>query len=156
MSELRINGKLLRLEGVDADTPLLYVLRNDAGLNGVRFGCGAGQCGACTVLLDGRAVFSCLTTVGAADGAEITTVEGLGSVQQPHPVQAAFIAEQAAQCGYCTPGMIMAATGLLARNPSPDEAQIRSAMAGQLCRCGSYDRILNAVQRAAAAMKAGS
>ncbi len=156
MSELRINGKLLRLEGVDADTPLLYVLRNDAGLNGVRFGCGAGQCGACTVLLDGREVRSCLTTVGAAGSAEITTVEGLGTLQQPHPVQAAFIAEQAAQCGYCTPGMIMAATGLLARNPSPDEEQIRTAMAGQLCRCGSYDRILSAVQRAAAAMKAGS
>ena len=153
MTELRVNGKLLRLEDVAPDTPLLYVLRNDAGLNGVRYGCGAGQCGACAVLLDGREALSCLTTVAAAGNAEITTIEGLGSMPDPHPVQAAFIAEQAAQCGYCTPGMLIAAASLLARNAEPGEAEIRTAMTGHLCRCGSYDRIVRAVQRAAATMK---
>ncbi len=152
MAELHINGKPLRADDVAPDTPLLYVLRNDAGLDGVRFGCGAGQCGACAVLLDGREVLSCLTTVAAAADASITTIEGLGTPQAPHPVQAAFLAEQAAQCGYCTPGMIIAATSLLAANAAPSEAEIRSAMARHLCRCGSYDRIVRAVQRAAAMM----
>jgi nicotinate dehydrogenase subunit A len=153
MADLRINGKTLQIEGVAPDTPLLYVLRNDAGLNGVRYGCGAAQCGACTVLLDGRAVLSCVTPLSAVGNAAITTVEGLGSPERPHPVQAAFIAEQAAQCGYCTTGMIVAATSLLNRNSSPSEAQIRAAMSNNLCRCGTHDRILRAVQRAAAAMR---
>ena len=154
MTTLRVNGSTVRLDNVDPDTPLLYVLRNEAGLNGVRYGCGAGQCGACVVLLDGRAVPSCLTTVAAAGNAEIVTVEGLGTPQQPHPVQAAFIAEQAAQCGYCTTGMIIAATSLLDQNPAPTDDQIRAAMARQLCRCGSYDRIIRAVRRAATTRQA--
>lgn len=154
MTVIRVNGKALRLDGVAPETPLLYVLRNDAGLDGVRYGCGAGQCGACTVLLDGRAVPSCLTTLAAAGDAEITTLEGLGTPQRPHPVQAAFIAEQAAQCGYCTPGMIVAAASLLNQNAAPADEEIRSAMTRHLCRCGSYDRIIRAVRRAAAAMKA--
>lgn len=154
MTVISVNGKALRLEGVSPETPLLYVLRNDAGINGVRYGCGAGQCGACTVLLDGRAVPSCLTTVAAAGDAQITTVEGLGTAQRPHPVQAAFIAEQAAQCGYCTSGMIVAAAALLNANPAPDDGEIRAAMTRHLCRCGSYDRIIRAVRRAAADMKA--
>src|SRR5690606_37167534 len=146
MTVISVNGKALRLEGVSPETPLLYVLRNDAGINGVRYGCGAGQCGACTVLLDGRAVPSCLTTVAAAGDAQITTVEGLGTAQRPHPVQAAFIAEQAAQCGYCTSGMIVAAAALLNANPAPDDGEIRAAMTRHLCRCGSYDRIIRAVR----------
>lgn len=154
MTTLRVNGSTVRLDNVDPDTPLLYVLRNEAGINGVRYGCGAGQCGACVVLLDGRAVPSCLTTVAAAGNAEIVTVEGLGTPQQPHPVQAAFIAEQAAQCGYCTTGMIIAATSLLDQNPAPTDDQIRAAMARQLCRCGSYDRIIRAVRRAATTRQA--
>lgn len=156
MTTLRLNGKALHLEGVAPDTPLLYVLRNDAGLSSMRYGCGAGQCGACTVLLDGRVVPSCLTTVAAAGSAEITTLEGLGTPQRPHPVQAAFIAEQAAQCGYCTAGMIVAAAGLLQQNAAPGDDEIRAAMTRQLCRCGTYDRILRAVRRAAAAMKASA
>lgn len=154
MTTLRVNGRTVRLDNVDPDTPLLYVLRNEAGINGVRYGCGAGQCGACVVLLDGRAVPSCLTTVAAAGNAEVVTVEGLGTPQQPHPVQAAFIAEQAAQCGYCTTGMIIAATSLLDQNPAPTDDQIRAAMARQLCRCGSYDRIIRAVRRAATTRQA--
>lgn len=154
MTTLRVNGSTVRLDNVDPDTPLLYALRNEAGINGVRYGCGAGQCGACVVLLDGRAVPSCLTTVAAAGNAEIVTVEGLGTPQQPHPVQAAFIAEQAAQCGYCTTGMIIAATSLLDQNPAPTDDQIRAAMARQLCRCGSYDRIIRAVRRAATTRQA--
>lgn len=153
MTVIRINGKALRLDGVAPETPLLYVLRNDAGLDGVRYGCGAGQCGACTVLLDGRAVPSCLTTVAAAGDAEITTLEGLGTPQHPHPVQAAFIAEQAAQCGYCTAGMVVAAAGLLKQKTEPTDDEIRTAMSRHLCRCGTYDRIIRAVRRAAAAMK---
>lgn len=154
MTTLRVNGSTVRLDNVAPDTPLLYALRNEAGINGVRYGCGAGQCGACVVLLDGRAVPSCLTTVAAAGNAEIVTVEGLGTPQQPHPVQAAFIAEQAAQCGYCTTGMIIAATSLLDQNPAPTDDQIRAAMARQLCRCGSYDRIIRAVRRAATTRQA--
>lgn len=151
--DLRINGKSLRLEEVEPDTPLLYALRNDAGLNGVRFGCGAAQCGACTVLVDGRATLSCVTPVSVVGKAQITTIEGLGTPERPHPVQAAFIAEQAAQCGYCTAGMVAAAVSLLNANPDPDESQIRAGMARNLCRCGAYDRIIRAVRRAAAAMQ---
>lgn len=153
-TNLRINGKTVRLDEVVPDTPLLYALRNDAGLNGVRFGCGAAQCGACTVLVDGKATLSCITPVSAVTKAEITTIEGLGTPDRPHAVQAAFIAEQAAQCGYCTAGMVTAAVSLLNANPDPDEAQIRAGMARNLCRCGTYDRIIRAVRRAAAALKA--
>jgi nicotinate dehydrogenase subunit A len=152
-ADIRVNGKVLRLPDVAPDTPLLYALRNDAGLNGLRYGCGAAQCGACTVLLDGRAIQSCVTTVAAVGDAEITTLEGLGTAERPHPLQAAFIAEQAAQCGYCTAGMIVSAASLLNSNPQPSEAQIRAALDRNLCRCGTHDRIIRAVQRAAAALR---
>lgn len=134
---------------VDASTPLLYVLRNDLSLNGPRFGCGLAQCGACTVLVNGIPVRSCVTPVSAVATAEVTTLEGLGGRNNPHPVQKAFIAEQAAQCGYCSNGMIMAAASLLAHNPDPSDNEIRQALAGNLCRCGTHTRILKAVRRAA-------
>lgn len=134
---------------VDASTPLLYVLRNDLNLNGPRFGCGLAQCGACTVLVNGLPVRSCVTPVSAVATAEVTTLEGLGERDDPHPVQKAFIAEQAAQCGYCSNGMIMAAASLLAHNPDPSDNEIRQALAGNLCRCGTHTRILKAVRRAA-------
>ncbi len=134
---------------VDASTPLLYVLRNDLNLNGPRFGCGLAQCGACTVLVNGLPVRSCVTPVSAVASAEVTTLEGLGERDDPHPVQKAFIAEQAAQCGYCSNGMIMAAASLLAHNPDPSDNEIRQALAGNLCRCGTHTRILKAVRRAA-------
>ncbi len=134
---------------VDASTPLLYVLRNDLNLNGPRFGCGLAQCGACTVLVNGIPVRSCITPVSAIAAAEVTTLEGLGEREDPHPVQRAFIAEQAAQCGYCSNGMIMAAASLLERNSDPSDSEIRQALAGNLCRCGTHTRILKAVRRAA-------
>jgi len=134
---------------VDASTPLLYVLRNDLNLNGPRFGCGLAQCGACTVLVNGLPVRSCVTPVSAVASAEVSTLEGLGGRDDPHPVQKAFIAEQAAQCGYCSNGMIMAAASLLAHNPDPSDNEIRQALAGNLCRCGTHTRILKAVRRAA-------
>jgi nicotinate dehydrogenase subunit A len=136
---------------VDAapDTPLLYVLRDQLGLTGPKFGCGLGQCGACMVHLDGNAIRSCTTPVSAAARGAITTIEGLGSPEKPHPVQQAFIERQAAQCGYCSNGMIMATASLLARNPRPTSVQIRSALNGNLCRCGTHMRILRAVERAA-------
>ena len=134
---------------VDASTPLLYVLRNDLSLNGPRFGCGLAQCGACTVLVNGLPVRSCVTPVSAVASAEVSTLEGLGGRDDPHPVQKAFIAEQAAQCGYCSNGMIMAAASLLAHNPDPSDNEIRQALAGNLCRCGTHTRILKAVRRAA-------
>ncbi len=134
---------------VDASTPLLYVLRNDLKLNGPRFGCGLAQCGACTVLVNGNPVRSCITPVSAIANAEVTTLEGLGDRDNPHPVQRAFIAEQAAQCGYCSNGMIIAAASLLEHNPSPSDSEIRQALAGNLCRCGAHMRILKAVRRAA-------
>ena len=146
---LRVNGALHRLENVSGDTPLLYALRNDLGLNGVRYGCGAAQCGSCTVLLDGSAVPSCITPLASVGEAEVTTLEGLGTPERPHPVQAAFIEEQAAQCGYCTAGMIVAAAGLLQNNPAPDDDAIRTALNRNLCRCGSHDRIVRAVRNAA-------
>lgn len=132
-------------------TPLLYVLRNDLGLSGPRFGCGLGQCGACSVLIDGNVTRSCLIPAASVQGAAITTLEGLGQPDSPHPVQAAFVAEQAAQCGYCSNGMILAAAALLERNPNPSDAEIRQALDGHLCRCGTHTRILRAVRRAAAA-----
>lgn len=127
------------------------MLRNDLNLNGPRFGCGLGQCGACAVLIDGNVVRSCVTPVASVRNAAITTLEGLGQPDSPHPLQAAFLAEQAAQCGYCSNGMILAAAALLERNPAPTDAEIRQALDGQLCRCGTHTRILRAVRRAAAA-----
>ena len=147
---LDVNGRAAPVSVDDPDTPLLYVLRDDLGLHGPRFGCGLGQCGACTVHVDGQAVRSCITPVSSLKaGAKIVTLEGLGSLDKPHPVQAAFIAEQAAQCGYCINGMIMQSAALLNETPKPDEAAIRQALAQNLCRCGTHLRIVRAVQRAA-------
>lgn len=148
---LRINGKTATVDSWDPDQPLLYVLRNGLGLHGPKFGCGLGQCGACTVLLDGKAVRSCLTPVRQASNRSITTIEGLGTTERPNAIQAAFISEQAAQCGYCTNGMIMAAQALLAQSPHPTLDQVKDALQGNVCRCGTHTRILNAVMRAAKA-----
>jgi nicotinate dehydrogenase subunit A len=139
---------------VDAEpgTPLLYVLRNDLALNGPKFGCGLGECGACTVIMDGVATRSCITPVENAEGRTIVTLEGLGSVEKPHPVQQAFIDAQAAQCGYCTNGMVMTAKAFLDRHPSPSDDEIRHALAYNLCRCGTHVEIVDAVKRAAASM----
>lgn len=150
---LTVNGRLHAVAAAP-DTPLLYVLRNDLGLKGARFGCGLGQCGACTVIVDGRPVQSCDVPVATVQGQQITTIESLGTPEQPHPLQRAFIAEQAGQCGYCLSGIIMAAKALLDRNPDPDEADIRAALSRNLCRCGSHDRILRAISRAAREMRA--
>lgn len=149
--KFRVNGGPVAVESWDPDQPLLYVLRNALALHGAKFGCGLGQCGACTVLLDGKAVRSCLTPVKQVAGRSVTTLEGLGTSEKPDVVQAAFIAEQAAQCGYCTNGMIMAAKALLAQTPHPTPEQIRRSLAGNLCRCGTHTRILNAVNRVAKA-----
>ncbi len=148
MLTLQVNGKAQQTDS-DPSTPLLYVLRNDFELNGAKFGCGLGQCGACTVMVDGRAVFSCLIPIAALAGRQITTVEGLGTVENPGHMQKAFMEEQAAQCGYCVPGMIMGAHALLQQNPQPSDREIRAALDGNLCRCGSHNRIVRAVQRAA-------
>jgi nicotinate dehydrogenase subunit A len=145
---LKVNGVSSSVPA-EPDTPLLYVLRNDLELNGAKFGCGLAQCGACTVLIDGKATRSCVTPISAVATSEITTIEGLGSIANPHPLQTAFIEEQAAQCGYCTNGMIMAAKELLDRNPQPSEADVRAALATNLCRCGTHNRIIRAVLRAA-------
>jgi nicotinate dehydrogenase subunit A len=144
---LKVNGKTSVVEA-DPQTPLLYVLRNDLRLNGPKFGCGLAQCGSCTVLIDGNAIRSCATPVSAARGRTVITLEGLGSTKKLHPVQKAFIDEQAAQCGYCINGMIMTAKALLDKNPRPTDSQIREALAGNLCRCGTHIRILRAVRRA--------
>jgi len=153
MINLKVNG---RSHDVDADpaTPLLYVLRDDLQLNGAKFGCGLGQCGACTVIVDGRAVLSCITPVSLVGSRAVTTVEGLGTADKPSALQRAFIDEQAAQCGYCIAGMIMRAQALLERNPNPSDAEIRHHMAINLCRCGTHMRILRAVRRAAESFKA--
>jgi nicotinate dehydrogenase subunit A len=145
-------NRTTRTVEVEPDTPLLYVLRNDLELNGAKFGCGLAQCGACTVEIDGQAIRSCVTPVGAVKGRKITTIEGLGELEKLHPLQRAFIAEQAAQCGYCINGMIMTASALLARNKQPTEPQIREALADNLCRCGTHNRIVRAIQRAAKEM----
>ena len=145
---LKVNGAQ-RSVPAESDTPLLYVLRNDLGLNGAKFGCGLAQCGACTVLLDGKATRSCITEIGTIGEAEITTIEGLGTVDKPHPLQQAFIDTQAAQCGYCINGMIMTAKELLDQNPHPAAAEVREALAQNLCRCGTHGRIIRAVLRAA-------
>ncbi len=145
---LTVNGAAVSL-AVARTTPLLYVLRNDLRLNGPKFGCGLGECGACAVLVDGRAARSCVVSAGSVEGRAITTLEGLGSSAAPHPVQQAFIDEQAAQCGYCLNGMIMTATALLRRIPQPTETEIRAALRYNLCRCGAHVEIVRAVQRAA-------
>jgi len=152
MLSLIVNGQKHRVD-VDPDTPLLYVLRNDLGLNGPKFGCGRAQCGACTVIMDGTAILSCVMPAGQAAGREIVTLEGLGSVDKPHPIQRAFIAEQAAQCGYCINGMIMTGKALLDRTPDPTEEQIRQALAPVLCRCGTHGGIVRAIRRAARELK---
>ena len=145
---LTVNGKIHSVSA-EPETALLYVLRNDLKLKGARFGCGLGQCGACTVLVDGKPVQSCDFPLSAAVGKAITTIEGLAPDGGRHPLQAAFIAEQAAQCGYCVTGIIMAAKALLDANPRPADAEIRSALKGNLCRCGTHHRILRAIHRAA-------
>ena len=145
---IKVNGATHSVPA-EPDTPLLYVLRNDLGLNAAKFGCGLAQCGACTVLVDGKPVRSCVTPIDTLGQSEITTLEGLGTIERPHPLQAAFIAEQAAQCGYCIAGMIMSAKALLDRNPQPSEADVRQGLAENLCRCGTHNRIVRAVLRAA-------
>ena len=145
---INVNG-LRRSVPAEPDTPLLYVLRNDLALNGAKFGCGLAQCGACTVLVAGHSIRSCITEIGSIGDAEITTIEGLGTIDKPHPLQRAFIEEQAAQCGYCINGMIMAAKDLLERNPRPTEQEVREGLAANLCRCGTHGRIIRAVLRAA-------
>lgn len=147
MITLTVNDKAHQVEA-NPVTPLLYVLRDDLGLNGAKFGCGLGQCGACTVIVDGAAVYSCLTPLAALEGRRVVTVEGLGTIERPGPLQQAFIEEQAAQCGYCTAGMIMRAQALLDRNPAPSNGDIRAGMATNLCRCGTYMRIIRAIRRA--------
>ena len=148
---LKVNGKS-RTVDADPSTPLLYVLRDDLELNGPRFGCGLSQCGACTVILDGAAIRSCSLPVSAVQSRAITTLEGLGSVAHPHPLQAAFIEEQAAQCGYCMNGMIMSSKVLLDKNPHPTDDDIRKALDPNLCRCGSHLRVIRAVKRASASV----
>jgi nicotinate dehydrogenase subunit A len=147
---LKVNGRN-RTVDVDPDTPLLYVLRENLALKGPRFGCGLGQCGACTVHVDGQAVRSCMLPVAEVKASPVTTLEGLGSVAKPSRLQQAFIDEQAAQCGYCVNGMIMSAAALLEKSRNPSEAEIRAALAGNLCRCGTHQRIVAAIKRAAAA-----
>ena len=146
---LRVNGRTREVESDDPDVPLLYVLRGDLGLTGTHFGCGLDQCGACTVLVGGRAVRSCVTPARSVAGRDVTTIEGLGTPDQPDPLQAAFILEQAAQCGFCTAGIIVAARALLTTTPRPSERQIREALAGNLCRCGSHARVIRAVLKVA-------
>jgi nicotinate dehydrogenase subunit A len=150
-----VNGKAREVESDDANVPLLYVLRNDLGLTGTHFGCGLDQCGACTVLIGGRAVRSCVTPARSVAGQDVITIEGLGSPDQPDPLQAAFIAEQAAQCGFCTAGLVVTARALLANTPRPSEQQVREALAGNLCRCGSHARVIRAVLKVAATNPGG-
>ena len=149
-TSVKVNGMSRSVEA-EPDTPLLYVLRNDLELNGAKFGCGLSQCGACTVLVNGVATRSCVTAVGRLGDADVTTIEGLGTIDKPHALQKAFIDEQAAQCGYCINGMIMTAADLLKRNPHPTEEDVRNALAGNFCRCGTHNRIVRAVMRAAQA-----
>ena len=147
---LSVNGTTHEIDAA-GDTPLLHVLRNDLGLKAAHFGCGTGECGACRVIIDGRAVASCDTPLWAAADKHITTVEGLGDAAHPHPLQSALIAEQAGQCGYCLPGILISAAALLARQPRPTETEVRAALDDNLCRCGSHNRIVRAVLRAAQA-----
>jgi nicotinate dehydrogenase subunit A len=152
--EFSVNG-VAQAVTLDPDTPLLYVLRNDLALYGTRFGCGLGQCGACNVLIDGRNLQSCNTPLWAVEGKRVTTIEGLGTLDAPHALQRAFIAEQAAQCGYCINGIMISAAALLAVDTDPDEAAIHSALERNLCRCGTHNRIVRAVQRAAKMLREG-
>jgi nicotinate dehydrogenase subunit A len=149
---LNVNGRAATVAVDDPDMPLLYALRNDLELHGPRFGCGLGQCGACTVLMDGEAVRSCQLPVSAVGDGNITTLEGLGTVEKPHRLQQAFIDEQAVQCGYCINGMIMQAAALLTKNAKPSADDIKQALAENLCRCGTHTRIVKAIQRAATAV----
>ncbi len=148
MTRIDLNGKSVTVDA-EADTPLLYVLRDDLKLNGAKFGCGLGQCGACTVMVEGEAVFSCQVPIGVLEGKKVTTLEGLGTIERPGRMQQAFIEEQAAQCGFCIPGFIMRAEALLRKTPSPSDQEIREALHGNLCRCGTHMRIYKAVKRAA-------
>ena len=152
MVKLTVNGREHDVSA-DPDTPLLYVLRDELALNGAKFGCGLGQCGACTVMVDGKAVFSCVTPILLLEDKQVTTVEGLGTLDNPGPMQRAFMEEQAAQCGYCIPGMMMRAQALLQNNPLVSDADIRAALQPNLCRCGTHMRILRAVKRAARLMQ---
>jgi len=145
---LTVNGAECEI-GADADTPLLYALRNDLGLKGTRFGCGSGRCGACFVLVDGHPTPACDTPLWSVAGKSVTTIEGLGGPQAAHPLQEAFLAGQAAQCGYCTSGILISAAALLAKNPAPGEPEVRAALDRNLCRCGSHNRMVKAVLRAA-------
>src|SRR6059036_1162465 len=149
---IKVNGAMHSVPA-EPDTPLLYVLRNDLGLNAAKFGCGLAQCGACTVLVDGKPVRSCVASVGSVAKGRITSIEGLGTLERLHPLQRAFITEQACQCGYCGNGMVMAAKALLDRNPKPSDRDVRAALNGHLCRCASHNRIVRAVQKAAAEMR---
>ena len=153
MITLNVNGRTHQVDA-DPDTPLLYVLRDHLGLNGAKFGCGLGQCGACTVMAGSDAVYACIMPISVLANRMIKTVEGLGTIENPGPMQRAFIEEQAAQCGYCIPGMMMRAQALLERNPDASEAEIRQHLSPNLCRCGTHMRILRAVERAAQLMKA--
>ena len=150
MPTLVVNGKSHNLD-IEPEMPLLWALRNEIGLTGTKYGCGIAQCGACTVIMDGKAVRSCSVAVSDAAGKQITTIEGIGTAEKPHPVQAAWIAEDVPQCGYCQSGQIMSAAALLNRTPNPDDADINAAMAGNICRCGTYVRIRQAIKHAAKA-----
>jgi nicotinate dehydrogenase subunit A len=152
MMTLKVNGHDRRIDA-EADTPLLYVLRDELELNAAKFGCGLGQCGSCTVIVDGKAVLSCVTPLLLVEGKQVTTLEGLGTVEAPAPIQRAFMEEQAAQCGYCIPGMMMRAQALLQKNSRPSDEEIRNELEPHLCRCGTHMRILRAVHRAAALMQ---
>ncbi|MBR0642575.1 (2Fe-2S)-binding protein [Plastoroseomonas hellenica] len=146
---MTVNGREARVDVADPDMPLLYALRNELGLTGLHFGCGLGQCGACTVHVDGEAARSCMLPTASAAGKRITTLEGLGTPERPHPVQVAFIAEQAVQCGYCASGMIMQSAAFLAKTPRPTEDQVREELVNNICRCGTHPRVVAAVMRAA-------
>jgi nicotinate dehydrogenase subunit A len=148
-TRITVNGEP-RVVDAAPDTPLLYVLRNDLELNGPKYGCGLGQCGACAAIVDGSLVRTCTTPLGSVGSGHVTTLEGLGSVEKPHALQKAFLAEQAAQCGFCTSGIIMAAKVLLDRNRNPDDDEIKNALADHLCRCGVHNRVIRAIRRAAA------
>jgi nicotinate dehydrogenase subunit A len=155
MIELHVNGTVHQVDA-DADRTLLSILRDELGLTGTKYGCGEGQCGTCTVLIDGKAALSCLVPAGDAEAKEITTIEGLADGDTLHPLQQAFIDHEAMQCGYCTPGMLMAAAALLAREPDPTEGEIVRSMDGNICRCGVYQRIIAAIRQAAEAMPGGA
>jgi len=151
MMTLKVNGQTYQIDA-EADTPLLYVLRDDLKLNAAKFGCGLGQCGSCTVIIDGKAVLSCVTPLVLLEGKQVTTLEGLGTMSEPAPIQRAFMEEQAAQCGYCIAGMMMRAQALLQKNSKPTDDEIRTELQPNLCRCGTHMRILRAVRRAARLM----